>query len=194
MTEGSKRPLAAVGDAATQQDVDFLISALADPEMRGSAALRLGDLGVRRAVPALIRNLRVRNDLHRNGAVKALGKIGDPSAVPSLTEVAEEDEAAGVRITAIDSLAMLNSTRGVEMLTVLAIDPSPLVATCSRYMDAPLMRTIRPRYLRSSREWAAKRLRELEVDQAVPSLEAALDSVDLRHRLRLRRTIRSLRR
>ena len=129
-----------------------------------------------------------------NGAVIALGKIGDPSAIPSLMEVAEDDEAAGVRTSAINSLAMLDSAQGIEMLTELAIDPSPLLATCSRHFDTPLLRTMRPRNLRWSRRWAAKRLRELDVAEAAPALEASLGSVDLRHRARLRRTIRSLRR
>ena len=190
----SQRSVLAVKEAAQRGDVEFLINALADPDMRGSAALRLGDLGAREPVPALIRNLRVRNDLDRNAAVKALGKIGDPSAISALLEVAEEDEAAGVRTTAIDSAAMLNSPRGVELLTELAIDPSPLLATCSRNMDVPIYREMRPRTLRRIRKWAAKRLRELHATEAVPTLAASLGSVDLRHSLRLRRTIRSLRR
>jgi hypothetical protein len=78
--------------------------------------------------------------------------------------------------------------------TELAIDPSPLFATCSRNMDVPIYREMRRRTLRSIRKWAAKRLRELHATEAVPSLAASLGSVDLRHSLRLRRTIQSLRR
>jgi HEAT repeat protein len=181
-----------VRDAARRGDVDYLIDALADPEARGSAALRLGDLGERRAVPALTRNLHIRNDIDRNLAAKALGKIGDPSAITGLLEVATEDEAAGVRTTAIDSLVKLGSPDGAEMLAQLAVDPSPVLATCSRYFDAPTARELRPDRLRQTRKWAAKRLRELHVTAAAPALRAALPTVNRRHRMLLRRTIRSL--
>jgi len=180
-------------DAARRGDADYLIDALTDPEARGHAALRLGDLGDRRAVPALIRNLRVRNDLDRNGTIKALGKIGDPSAIPALVEVAGEDDAAGVRTTAIDSLVKLGSPDGGKMLAQLAVDPAPLLSTCTPYFDAPTMRELRPARLRQIRKWATRRLRELHVIDAAPTLTAALGTVDFRHRMRLRRTIRSLR-
>lgn len=186
-------PGLAARDAARRGDVDYLIDALIDPEARGHAALRLGDLRERRAVPALIRNLGVRNDLDRNGTIKALGKIGDPSAIPALLEVAEEDEAAGVRTTAIDSLVKLGSPQGAKMLAQLAIDPSPLLSTCSRNFDAPTVRELTTQRLHQIRKWAAKRLRELHVTDAAPELRAALGTVDGRHRMRLRRTIRSLR-
>jgi hypothetical protein len=47
-------------------------------------------------------------------------------------------------------------------------------------------------HLRMMRYWAAKRLRELHASDAAPALTAALGTVDRRHRMRLRRTIRSL--
>jgi hypothetical protein len=40
----SKYPNLVVNDAAERKDVRFLIDALTDPETRGGAALRLGDL------------------------------------------------------------------------------------------------------------------------------------------------------
>lgn len=167
--------------------------ALTDPKLRLGAAHRLGDLKASRAVPALVRNLHVHNDFDRNSAVKALGKIGDTSAVPPLIEVAEEDEAAGVRTTAIDSLAMLGDPRGVQMLAELALDPRPLFASTSRYFDSPLSHSIRPTHLRSTRRWAAKRLRQLGASEALPLLEASARTGGVRHRIRLRRTINALR-
>jgi len=183
-----------VREAAQRRDVYYLIGALDDPKTRGSAAHHLGDLGDRKAVPALIRNLRVENDLSRNAVIKALARIGDPAAIPALLEVAQEDEAASVRATAIDSLARVGSPEGVKMLAQLAVDPSPLLATCSRNVDVPTQVKLRPRHVRWIRKWAAKRLRELHATDAVPSLTAALGTVELRHRMRLRRTIRALRR
>jgi HEAT repeat protein len=187
-------PLAIVSEAADRGDIAFLVDALTDPEMRTSAAQRLGDLRAREAVPTLIRSLRIGNDLTRNSVVKSLGKIGDPSAVPALIDVAQQDEAAGVRITAIDSVAMLDHPRGIEMLTRLVVDPRALFIGTSRYMDIPLFRATSARMLRSTQRWAAKRLRELKATQAVPTLQASLRSTGLRNGLRIRRTIRSLKR
>jgi len=38
-----RAPILEVSDAAKRGDIDYLINALADPEIRGSAALHLGD-------------------------------------------------------------------------------------------------------------------------------------------------------
>jgi HEAT repeat protein len=178
--------------AAQRGDVAFLIGALAHPELRLSSAHHLGDLRARSAVPWLVRNLRVKNDLHRNAAVKALGKIGDLSAAPALHETAETDEAAGVRVTAIDSLAMLGDPRGMKLLAALAIDPEPLLASASRNFDQPFSRSLRASTLRHTRKWAAKRLRQIGTVDAIPTLTESVDAVPLRHRIRLGRTIRVL--
>jgi HEAT repeat protein len=172
-----------------------LISALADVDMRLGAAAWLGDLGAQRAVPALVQNLRVRDDLDRNSAVIALRDIGDRSAVPPLLELAQEDEAAGVRASAIDAVATLGDERGVKMLIQLAVDPTNLLATCSRNLDLdlPVVAKAHRGDLGRYSRWATKRLCELHVVEAVPNLEAALPSVDPRTRLRLRRAIRRLR-
>jgi HEAT repeat protein len=152
MNQGAERP----------DDVEFLINALTDPGMRLSAAHKLGTLKVTDAVPALIRNTRVRTDIDRNAAVWALGRIGDRSAVPALREVATEDEAVNVRMNAIESLALLNDRVGIELLTELARDPEKALEGTSRYLDLPAMRTITKSRLRSTRRWAAKRLKEIQ--------------------------------
>jgi HEAT repeat protein len=103
----SKYPNLVVNDAAERKDVRFLIDALTDPETRGGVALRLGDLRATEAVPALIRNLRVKSDFDRNAAVIALKKISDPSAIPELLEVATHDESWGIRGSAIEAVAAL---------------------------------------------------------------------------------------
>ena len=108
----------AVSYAAERRDIDFLIGALPDPPplVRAAAAGYLGDLGARRAVPALLRNLNANNDFVRSASVTALGKIGDPSVIPQLREIAVGDEAASVRMIGMNSLALLNDARGRAML------------------------------------------------------------------------------
>ena len=86
--------------------------------VRASAARYLGDLGARRAVPALLRNLNANNDLVRSASVAALGKLGDPSVFPELREIAVGDEAASIRMTAMNSLALLNDAQGRAMTCV----------------------------------------------------------------------------
>jgi HEAT repeat protein len=182
----AKYPRLAVDDAARDGDVAFLVEALADPEMRTGAAQRLGRLGSREAVPALVRNLRIDNDLTRNSIVIALAEIGDLSAAPALFEVAHRDDAAGVRTMAMNALAMLGDPRGVEMLTHLVINPDPLLSGTTRFFDAPLVRTTNRRRVRW---WASKRLQELNATEAVPTLRASIREVSWVTSLRIRQTI-----
>jgi HEAT repeat protein len=189
----SRSASTAVYDAGKRADVDFLINALGDVDMRMSAASWLGDLGAPSAVPALVRNLRVRNDLDRNSAVIALRKIGDPSAVPRLLELAQEDEAVGVRATAVDAVATLGDARGIALLIQLVIDPAAVLGTCSRNMDVRSIRKVRRGVLPRVARWATKRLCQLRPDGAAEQLEAALPSVAMHDRFRLRRAIRVLR-
>jgi hypothetical protein len=191
--EGRRRhPVLIVADAAERGDVDVLVAALSDPEGRGSAALALGDMRARRAVPQLIQNLRVHDDLDRNGAVMALGKIGDPAAIPRLRELADADPAAGVRTTAINALAMLGESRAREQLGQLAVDPDPVWRSADRYFDLPMLSGIRPGYSRSTRRWAARRIRELDAIEALPVLTSATRRGGVVNRMRLRRTARRL--
>jgi len=120
----------------------------------------------------------------------ALGKIGDPSAIPQLLELAREDDAAIVRLNGIDALARLNNPRGREMLAQLAIDPAVLLAGIDRHFRVRSWRREKRENLRYESKWAAKRLRQLHTTEAVPILRASMGSVGWTQRLRLRRTIR----
>jgi len=173
--------------------VDYLIAALADPRLRLFAASSLGEIRAHAAVPALVRNLNVKNDPVRNAAVKALGRIGDPSAIPSLVDVACTDEAAGVRTTAIDALATLGAPEGVQLMARLALEPAAVLAGTTRFFEGPVVRWIRRSHLRFVQTWAARRLRQLHLVEALPLLEPLPSSLRLLQRLRLRRTIRVLR-
>lgn len=186
-------PVLITADAAERRDVDTLIAALRDPEARAGAAHSLGKLGARRAVPQLIQNLRVHNDLHRNAAVIALGRIGDPAAIPALRELADSDPSAAVRIGAVDSLATLGEPRARAQLGQLAVDPRLIWEGAERYMDIPLLRRIKPSHERSTRRWAAKRVRTLHAVEALPLISSASWRVGPRQRVRLYWTARTLR-
>ena len=149
-------------DHQASAEVSALVAALADPELRISAAHKLGKLKVVEAIPALIRNTRVRRDTDRNAAVWALGRIGDPSAVRTLRDVANEDESVNVRMNAIESLALLHDPVGMELMAVLAQDPERVLEGTLRYLDLPGMRTVSRGRVRSTKKWAAKRLEEIQ--------------------------------
>ena len=185
-------PVLIVADAAERGDVDVLVAALSDPEGRGGAALALGDMRARRAVPQLIQNLRVHDDLDRNAAVMALGKIGDPAAIPRLRELADADAAAVVRITAINALAMLGESRAREQLGQLAVDPGPVWRSADRYFAT--LSGITPGHYRFTRRWAARRIRELGAIEALPVLTSATWRGGVVNRVRLMWTVRRLRR
>jgi len=186
-------PMLRVHDAATRNDVEYLIAALRDPEARDSAARHLGKLGVKDAVASLIANLEARDDGHRIAVAKALERIGDPRAIPRLMEVATKDEAFGVRATAIDSAATLGDPRAIRLLAEIAIDPRAIAASTQRMTDMPLIRRSTRRSLRSMRKWAAKRLIAIGATEALPLLEAAIPSAPLIRRMQLSRTVTSLR-
>ena len=77
--------LASLGDAG---GFSLLLRFLKDGEswvQRRGAAEYLGDLGDRRAVPALIVSLKDQEINVRVSAARALGKIGDATSIPALT-------------------------------------------------------------------------------------------------------------
>ena len=179
-------------DETELSEAEQWIGALTDPSRRLVAASHLGEMKCREAVPALVRNLGVSNDLDRQATVTALGRIGDPSAVDRLLEVARDDEAAGVRVNAINSLAMLGAPEGIAMFAVLVINPRTLLGTSSRHLDLMFTRKLSGRQLRRYSQWAASRLQELGATEAIPTLEAAIGTNRRSCDRRLRRTVRAL--
>jgi HEAT repeat protein len=51
----------------------------------------LGKIGATEAVEPLVQSLADESDIVRNAAVKALGLIGDPRALPALQRAVDED-------------------------------------------------------------------------------------------------------
>lgn len=97
---------------ARADKVDDLVNMLAsDPsyKVRVQAALVLGKLGNKRAVPALIRALKDSHPTVRAVSCGALGKLGDQSAVPPLRE-AQKDSESMVKQAADKALQLLEST------------------------------------------------------------------------------------
>ncbi len=80
-------------------------------KVRVQAALVLGKLADRNAVPALARSLRDPNNTVRAVSAQALGRIGAPEAVKELKEVLRSEKDAFVRSQISKSLALLETTQ-----------------------------------------------------------------------------------
>ncbi|MCZ6679389.1 MAG: HEAT repeat domain-containing protein [Candidatus Poribacteria bacterium] len=87
-----------------------------NPQIRTQAAIMLGELQVKNAVPELIKVLAVDPVVDvRLNAAKALGKIGDPVGVPALTE-ALKDEHRDVRKWAANGLRRIGTPEALKAL------------------------------------------------------------------------------
>jgi HEAT repeat protein len=103
---------------------DDLISQLrsSDPEKVREAALALGDLGDRRAVPALIDILRESwNPDVWNGAAVALRDLGDPRAVDALIERIRDPKTEKSRGTLVYALQVFDCLPHAELLLELVL-------------------------------------------------------------------------
>ena len=112
-----------IGMIGGGEAVDLLMVALDDTylEVRTTAAIQLGRLGARRAVPSLVRRLRmeIRADV-RTAIVWALGEIGDPEYWTSVRYVIDRmnrDTSLGVMLAAVEALGKIWT---IEARTALA--------------------------------------------------------------------------
>ena len=83
----------------------------------------LGNLGDRRAVPALIQALGSSDIVLRMEAAMALMKIRDPSAVPALIEAMQKSDPS-TRYFAADALGCIGDPRATEALIAALKDES----------------------------------------------------------------------
>jgi HEAT repeat protein len=111
-----------------RRDSDGLIAALGDPGYRCSTgrAVRtvnaLGRFGDRRAVEPIIGVMReTRSAAVRSTAAIALGRLGDPAAIPALRLLLDDDDRA-TRMWAMRSLGQLRDRGSVEALTAALVE------------------------------------------------------------------------
>ena len=187
-------------EAYERRDVQYLIDALKDTDIanRRRAARFLGQLRDPDAVPALLRCLDAKDDHLRMTTLWALSKIGDERAIPRLMEVATSDPSLGPSSRATDVLAQLGDPRAVAQFVSLLVETDHHLDN-GRYLthsppDLSIGRQRRRTIKRWIQKWSARRLVELNAAETIPALEEAARSANLRERVRLRRTIRKLRR
>jgi HEAT repeat protein len=155
-------------------DVDFLLGLLTSTDRFGriAAAQHLGDLRARRAVDPLLRCLNASDDLMRVSAIKALGNIGDGGAADIIVASTGNHESASVRLTAAEALLALGDSRANDVLIAMVQDDP----------EDP-----------QARRWAARKLAKIGAAEAIPALEAAVQTASVMERWRLLLTIRRLR-
>ena len=105
--------------ARKEPDIPYLLEALLDPEFRQFAAKTLGELGVERAIPKLLRLLDVNDPDTRAAAAGALGKLRAREATSRLIEMAHDDPEAFVQTWAIDALRRIATPDAVQALIEL---------------------------------------------------------------------------
>lgn len=138
----------------------LLLTGTAHPDsiVRCDAARLLGDLGDRRAVPALTRMLECDRHLSKITAVYALGAIGDRKAAPVLRRLAADP---GVfRFPGMHYHDMIRLAAALELARWN--DPSGVVAANDvlRLKGLPAMLELGPAILAAPRTAALKRLRD----------------------------------
>ena len=135
---------------ASADRIDDLTRALMqDPsyKVRVQAALVLGKLNDKRAVPALIQALHDENETVRGVAATSLGRIGDKAAANALMVASTSDASEFVRSQAKRALEIVASGG-----PILATPPRPARASTS-----PSTSRARARAAPSTGAWCARR-------------------------------------
>jgi hypothetical protein len=104
---GSPAPPPPPRAAPAPSDIDRQLVELSnpDPARRHSAAVQLGQLGDRRAIPALVQALQTdSSEAVRAAAAFSLGTLGAREAAPNLSAAADHDPAPEVRTAAATAL------------------------------------------------------------------------------------------
>ena len=163
-----------------RQTLDTLLRKLSagDREQQCAAAIAAGELGDRRAVPALVALLQTADDVFGPAqfAANALGEIGDPSSIDALIDALKHPYAAG---QAAEALAKLKADRALPPLIERfeeSHDPS-LATLLGNWGDrravlslVDAMKDPNPRV----RFYSARALGKIGDSRAIPALENAV--------------------
>jgi len=112
--------------AGKVEDLSKILQEDSSYKVRVQAALVLGKLADRNAVPALARSLRDANNTVRAVSAQALGRIGAPEAIKELNEVLNTEKDPFVRSQISKSLALLSTGKaapGVATKMYLELGP-----------------------------------------------------------------------
>ncbi len=154
-----------------------------NPADRARAAMQLGEMGDRRAVPALIQTLKDREMPVRLAAVEALGKLGDRQAVDSLIAIVRDPNAM-VGLSAVEALGSIGGEKAVEtLLRIAQARERPLSLGAMRSLgtddrSVQVLTTALSDRARDVRWVAALTLAHLKNRQALTPLIGALPKAD----------------
>jgi HEAT repeat protein len=110
-----------IGDPSAMQPlidaIDLASTAKASDQANAKIAEALGSFGDAKATPALIRMLGAREATVKLAAVKGLGKVKDPAAIPALRRFIDDEATAPlITKTAIQVLGEMRATEAVPSI------------------------------------------------------------------------------
>ena len=113
------------GDVAAAPALLGRLESTRDDAARGRAAIALGLLGAREAIPALekiVRESRYRPALLRDSAI-ALALLGDKRVVVHLLEIMSSTDSVAIQSAVVGALAFIGDARVIDPLVELLEDP-----------------------------------------------------------------------
>jgi HEAT repeat protein len=159
-----------------------------DDDVRTRAAMVLGDIRDKRAVPALIKAME--NDISaeiRGSTARILGKMGGKRSISALIKAMEKDQSASVRINAAKALANIKDRKAVPALIKSMLNDKHLImrdvaakalVEIGRPAVALLSRMLLEHKGKGARLRAVVVLGLIKDKSAVPALTKALNDKD----------------
>lgn len=120
--------------AKRRGDVDYLVAALTDAEIRAMAVKYLGQLGATEAVPQVRRLLAAGDPITRSTAIRALTRLDAREAVADLEDLIESDSSGTVRTHAVSAFRRLGEPADTIPVLFRALrDPDGGVSACAAH-------------------------------------------------------------